>query len=65
MRMLYSVVFHENMELRQRFNDQVDYKMLNNCSSLDLEAHVKGRRKYKKGSEVYMVERLISRAKQK
>ena len=51
MRMLFSVGFHENMELRERFDDRVDYKMLNNCSSVDLEAHVKRRKKYKEGSE--------------
>ena len=45
--MLFGVGFHENMELRQRFDDRVDYKILNNCSSLDLEAHVKRRNRAK------------------
>ena len=39
--------FYENMELRQRFDDRVDYKMLNNCSSLNLDAHVKRRNRAK------------------
>ena len=43
------------MKLRQRFEGRVDCKMLNNWSSLDLEARVKGRRKYKKRSEVHIV----------
>ena len=47
MYMLFSVGFHENMELRQRFDDRVDYMILNNSSSLDLEAHVKRRNRAK------------------
>ena len=45
--MLFSVGFHENIELRQRFDDRVDYMILNNSSSLDLEAHVKRRNRAK------------------
>ena len=29
------------MELRQRFDEGVDYKVLKNSSTLDLEAHLK------------------------
>ena len=44
LRMVCSIRFHRS----PRFDGRVDYKMtLNNCSSLDLEAHLKGRRKYK------------------
>ena len=43
------------MELRQRLDGKVVYKILNNCSTLDLEALLKERR-----SKNYLVERRVS-----
>lgn len=64
--MRYGVRFHVNME-RSRFprRNRVDYKALNVLSTVDLEVHLKGRRKFKSGSKVYFVERLISRRRLK
>ena len=59
LRMGCSIRFHR----RPRFHGRVDYKMtLNNCSSLDLEAHLKGRRKYKRNLRTSTELRLKTKA---
>ena len=44
---------------------RVDHKALNTLSTADLGDDLKGRKKYNSGSKVYLVERLISRRRQK
>ena len=54
------------MELKQRFDEGLDYKMLKNSSTLDLEAHLKLKKsKYKKGFKVFLVKRLVSQRRLK
>ena len=43
--------------------DRVDYFALNNLSSADFETASKGKTKYKPGTKLYQVERLIGKRK--
>ncbi|XP_031559337.1 uncharacterized protein LOC116295605 [Actinia tenebrosa] len=50
-------------ERSHRSTDRVDYKALNTLSTVDLDLSLKGKKKYSRGSKIYLVERLISRRK--
>jgi hypothetical protein len=64
--MRYGDNVYVNMERGRRVSrSKLNYKVLNALSTVDIEDNLKGKRTYKRGSKVYMVERLISRRRLK